>query len=153
MRIIMIFCTFFSMTSFGATSPEIEKYLNDVLKANDAVHSAFIKSDDKELKSVWDTFEKALSGPRPDELKDFVTESKSAASKLVNATKFDEKRKLYGDVMKPIALMLQKYGPIASYKVFTCPMVKKDWIQDIKVVPQVQNPYDPKMVKCGMMRE
>ncbi len=153
MRNIITFFALFSMSSYGATSPEIQKYLANVLKANDAVHSVFIKNDEQGFKMVWDGFEKALSQTRPDELKELITESKSASSKLMTATSLDEKRKLYGDVVKPIVLLLQKYGPIESYKVFTCPMVKKDWIQDIKVVSQVQNPYDPKMLKCGMMRE
>ncbi|OFZ14920.1 MAG: hypothetical protein A2X86_06205 [Bdellovibrionales bacterium GWA2_49_15] len=153
MRIILTLFSLFSMVSYGATSPETQKYLVNLLKANDSVHSAFVKNDEQGVKPVWANFEKVLSGSAPNELKEFVSESKVATVKLVSASAFDEKRKLYGDVIKPIVAMLQKFGPIDSYKVFTCPMVKKDWIQDTKLNSEVQNPYDPKMVKCGMMRE
>ncbi len=153
MRILLCVFALFSYTSFAAGSPQIQKYLTTLLKANDAIHTAFIKNDEPGFKTALAGLDKVLGEARVDELKQFVTESKSASAKLVSAANFDEKRKLYGDVVKPIVAMLQKYGPIESYRVFTCPMVKKDWIQDTKIASKVQNPYEPKMVDCGMMRD
>ena len=35
------------------------------------------------------------------------------------------------------------------YNAYSCPMVKKKWIQNSKKLPKVHNPYAPNMPHCG----
>ena len=45
--------------------------------------------------------------------------------------------------------VINTYDISDDYAPFTCPMVKKKWIQNVKNKPQVRNPYAPEMPQCG----
>lgn len=55
----------------------------------------------------------------------------------------------YHVVSMTLIHLLNKYKPSTDYESFTCPMVKKKWIQNIRKSPNVENPYAPEMKSCG----
>jgi hypothetical protein len=50
-------------------------------------------------------------------------------------------------------IILKDYKVSKNYSLYRCPMVKKVWIQNVKLMKKVHNPYAPKMPHCGARKE
>ena len=55
----------------------------------------------------------------------------------------------YHIVSSALIFVINKYDLGSEYNAYSCPMVKKKWIQNSKKMTKVHNPYAAGMPHCG----
>lgn len=122
--------------------------LTEILAKNDVLFNAFLKKDN------------ALIEKNAKELSSLVGKSQSTIIKGVKANvsgldgikssnKNEDNLKAYETFLNPLIKVVQQYDVGKKYNVFSCPMVKKSWIQDTEVNKDVKNVYAMDMLECG----
>jgi hypothetical protein len=143
----------FVSTSLYANRIELDKKVKGeiitVLEKNEAVHAAFFKYDGKKIEVAA----KAMSA----ELGKISDKSIHAMLKFANqkllAIKSTNSKKVnntnYHIVSSAVIFLMNKYDLGKKYNAYSCPMVKKKWIQNSSKIDEVSNPYDDNMPNCG----
>lgn len=122
--------------------------VTEILAKNDSLFNAFLKKDN------------ALIEKNAKELAGLVVKSQSTILKEVKANVFsletikssnknEDNLKAYEAFLNPLVAIVQQYEVAGKYNVFSCPMVKKSWIQDTKINKDVKNVYAMDMLECG----
>ncbi len=119
------------------------------LKANEKLHQSFFdykkETVDKAAKGLLTTINKIENN----EISKLLVFAKK---KLMEITK-DNERELnntnYHIVSSAMIYIVNKYDIGKDYNAYSCPMVKKKWIQNSKKKDEVLNPYAANMPNCG----
>lgn len=122
--------------------------LTEILAKNDSLFNAFLKKDN------------ALIEKSAKELASLAVKSDSTIMKELKAkvyslegikssNKNEDNLKAYEAFLNPLVAIVQQYEVAGKYNVFSCPMVKKSWIQDTKINKDVKNVYAMDMLECG----
>lgn len=128
--------------------PKAQKELDGVLRENDILFNALLKKDAPAI-------EKAAT-----QLSALVTKSAGAVMKDVKAqvknliamkapVKHEDKLISYEKFLNPLISVVKDHQAGKKFNIFTCPMVKKSWIQDTEVNKDVRNVYAMEMLECG----
>lgn len=122
--------------------------LTEILAKNDSLFNAFLKKDNalivKNAKELAGLVVKS-DGPILKELKAKVYSLEGIKS----SNKNEDNLKAYEAFLNPLIAIVQQYEVAGKYNVFSCPMVKKSWIQDTEVNKDVKNVYATDMLECG----
>jgi hypothetical protein len=125
------------------------KQLLSVLEANEKLHMAFFKYNPKKIENKSKKVNKAISEISNKEIsKLFEFSSKKLTSITKESTK-DENNQSYHVFSMALIHVISKYDVGDKYNAYSCPMVKKKWVQNSKVIDEVHNPYAPEMPNCG----
>lgn len=121
--------------------------ITEVLGANDKLFNAFLKKDSASVEKMAKDLQATLSKSKSPILKDV----RAQASKLniKSALKIEDNMKSYEALLNPLIKVVKEYEVESKYNVFSCPMVKKSWLQDITVNKDVKNVYAMDMLECG----
>jgi uncharacterized membrane protein len=106
---------------------------------NEVVNKAQIlsqKLDLIETKMIRAKFEK-------DNIQKLISAIKAKNSTSINNSLLDNISKRLNDII------ISKVDLGGRYGIYYCPMVKKYWLQNIKKMSKVHNPYAPEMPHCG----
>ncbi|MBA2404060.1 MAG: DUF3347 domain-containing protein [Bdellovibrionales bacterium] len=129
-------------------APQDQKVLTEVLTKNDALFNAFLKKDaakiEKEAKELAVLVEKSKSPL----LKDVKANAKSL-NQIKAAKKNEENLVSYEAFLNPLIKVVEANEAPKNFNVFSCPMVKKAWLQNIEVNKDVRNVYAMEMLECG----
>lgn len=120
-----------------------------VFESNDALHSAFYDFDSKKVVSAAKNLSSAIENLSSAEIKKKLQYAKT---KLDSFSEDQERKELdqnYHLVSMALIHILQSYDVGSSFNAFSCPMVKKKWVQNTTTKSKVQNPYAPDMKSCG----
>ena len=119
-----------------------------VLTKNDSLFNSFLKRDKAQIEknaSELLTFVKNSQSP----LLVGVKKDLDPLSSIKSSKTMEENVSAYGKFLVPLITVVQSYDVGGKFNVFTCPMVKKSWIQNIEVNKEVKNVYAMDMLECG----
>ncbi len=123
--------------------------INKVLELNENLHNAFFNYAGVKVEKAAGPVLAELNKITHPELKKLLT----FAGKKLARIKAENKRELnnqnYHIVSSAFIVILNKYDIGAKYSAYSCPMVRKKWLQNSKKVSGVHNPYAEKMPHCG----
>ena len=123
--------------------------VSKVFKANENLHAAFFEYDGKKVESNA-AIVKQLADKVNNKLVRGSFETISKNLSMIKASNSVEKNnELYSKVSLAFGDVLNKYDIGKDYNVYSCPMVKKKWVQNSSQKKRVHNPYAPEMPHCG----
>lgn len=127
----------------------IEKdIVSKVLSANDNLFNAFLNKDSNLISQKTNDIMVLVESSNSVILKD--VKSKIIELKKIKATNTHaDSLKAYEGFSDSLIQVVQKYDVGSHYNIFSCPMVKKSWIQDVRVNKNVRNVYAMEMLECG----
>jgi hypothetical protein len=64
-------------------------------------------------------------------------------------TSREENNQNYHLVSMALIYIVNTYDVGPKYNAYSCPMVKKKWLQNSKKLAKIHNPYAPHMPHCG----
>lgn len=123
--------------------------LLDVFKMNDNLHQAFFKYDGKEVENAARRLVYAISQVSEKEIGKLLKFSKTKLAEIKASKNREENNQNYHLVSMALIHVLKKYDVGKDFNAFSCPMVKKKWIQNTKREAKVNNPYASEMPLCG----
>lgn len=129
-------------------SSKDKSVLSEILAKNDLLFNSFLKKD----KDLIEKYAKELSALVSTADSSIVKQVKAKASSLNNiksSNKNEDNLHAYESFLNPLITLVQQYDVGGKYNVFSCPMVKKSWIQDLKTNKDVKNVYAMDMLECG----
>lgn len=120
----------------------------EILIKNDLLFNAFLKNEGGSIeKSAKDLLALISKSQSP-----LLKETKAQASSLakIKSTNSNESNlQAYESFLKPLIKLVQANDIGGNYNIYSCPMVKKSWIQDTNVNKEVKNVYAMDMLECG----
>ncbi|WP_127716820.1 DUF3347 domain-containing protein [Halobacteriovorax sp. HLS] len=132
-----------------ALDESTKKSVIKVLEINENLHASFFKYNPSEIDKNAKALKMAIVEIKNDEISKIL---KFATTKIDMITA-DAKRKDNNDNYHLVSMALihvvNSYDIGGKYNAYSCPMVKKKWIQDSDKNAKVNNPYAPYMPHCG----
>lgn len=119
------------------------------LKANEDLHGSFFKYDPKAVETNAKKLKKAIQGIKNEEIAKLLSFSTTKLDEIKAASKREDNNKNYNLVSMALIHIVNKYDVGAKYNAYSCPMVKKKWVQNSEKMAKVHNPYAPEMPHCG----
>jgi len=119
------------------------------LEANEALHSSFFKYDAKAVESNAMKLKKAIEAIEDKEIAKLLNFSKTKLSEIKASNDRETNNKNYHLVSMALIHIVNKYDVGSKYNAYSCPMVKKKWVQNSSKMAKVHNPYAPNMPHCG----
>ena len=128
---------------------KIKMQIIAVLEGHEELHRAFFTYDKKKINSAAESLRMLarkvgvapLKRPMILLVKDLVV--------LKDAKSREENNEAYHKVSLKLVDIIKKYDVGAHYNIYSCPMVKKKWVQNSSKRKRVHNPYAPEMPHCG----
>ena len=84
-----------------------------------------------------------------EEIKKLLSFSQKKLSEIKSDRDRKENNQTYHLVSMALIHIMNKYDVGDKYNAYSCPMVKKKWIQNSKKTSKVHNPYMAGMPHCG----
>lgn len=129
-------------------SGEDQKKVILILDKNDELFNAFLKKDDSLIEKKSHELSGLMKKIEVAALKEVKIQTKQLDS--IKATKTRETNLVaYESFVNPLIKFIQTYDVGSNFNVFSCPMVKKSWIQNTIVNKDVRNVYAMEMLECG----
>ncbi len=119
------------------------------LEANEALHSSFFKYDAKVVESNAMKLKKAIDAIENKEVAKLLNFSKGKLKEIKASNDREANNKNYHLVSMALIHIVNKYDVGSKYNAYSCPMVKKKWVQNSSKMAKVHNPYAPNMPHCG----
>lgn len=119
------------------------------LEANETLHSSFFKYDAKAVESNAIKLKKAIDAIEDKEVAKLLNFSKTKLSEIKASNDRETNNKNYHLVSMALIHIVNKYDVGSKYNAYSCPMVKKKWVQNSSKMAKVHNPYAPNMPHCG----
>lgn len=130
-------------------SEAAKKSVLSALEANEALHSSFFEYDAKTVESNAMKLKKAIDAIEDKEVAKLLNFSKSKLSEIKASNDRETNNKNYHLVSMALIHIVNKYDVGSKYNAYSCPMVKKKWVQNSSKMAKVHNPYAPNMPHCG----
>ena len=78
-----------------------------------------------------------------------LTFSKTKLDQIKASNDREDNNQNYHLVSMALIHVVKEYDVGSKYNAYSCPMVKKKWLQNSKKISKVHNPYAPEMPHCG----
>ena len=127
---------------------DTKKQVLKVLKANEGLHAAFFKYDSDKVSKKAAEVKTAIDGIKDETISKKLKLSKSRLSEISKESTRQANNQRYDFVSKALIHIIDTYN-LEDYNGYSCPMVKKVWVQNSKINDGVMNPYAPEMPACG----
>ena len=126
-----------------------KKSIVSALEANEALHSSFFKYNGKSVEENAMKLKKAIDAIEDKDIAKLLNFSKSKLAEMKASNDRDTNNKHYHLVSMALIHIVNKYDVGSKYNAYSCPMVKKKWVQNSSKMAKVHNPYAPNMPHCG----
>lgn len=120
-----------------------------VLEANEKLHSAFFKYNGRKIEIEAKEVVRSIGKLKHKKAMEILIPAKKLLLSLKAKSKKEQNNVAYHKASLLLASIVNKYDVGNSYNVYSCPMVKKTWIQNSKKQLRTHNPYAPEMPHCG----
>lgn len=131
-------------------SPSDTAELLQVFKRNEALHSAFYAFDAKKVAQAARQMAEAMASVNNKELSKKMAFSTKTLLEMAEPDKTRQQLdQSFHLVSMALIHFLKNYDIGKDYDAYSCPMVKKKWVQNSTKVAKVHNPYAPDMPQCG----
>ncbi|MFT6632233.1 MAG: hypothetical protein ACJAS4_002196 [Bacteriovoracaceae bacterium] len=125
------------------------KSVISVLEANEALHNSFFKYDGKSVEENAKKLKVAIDAIEDKEVAKLLNFSKGKLTEIKASNDRKTNNKNYHLVSMALIHIVNKYDVGSKYNAYSCPMVKKKWLQNSSKIAKVHNPYAPNMPHCG----
>lgn len=152
-KIMISLCLFLSSLSLFASRVELngEAKTNvlKVLEINESLHKNFFNYNASLVEEDAKRLQKAIADIKDKEISKLLKKTNMELGKIKAGAGVEENNKAYHSASLGLIELLEKYNPGKKYNSYSCPMVKKKWVQNSKKMLRVHNPYAPEMPHCG----
>ena len=128
---------------------ESRKAVLNVLKINERLHEAFFKYDAKKAELSARELKAAIEKIEDKQISKLLSFSKSKLDSIKASNEREENNQNYHLVSSALIHVVNSYDLGAEYNAYSCPMVKKKWLQNTSESSDVKNPYAASMPSCG----
>ena len=133
-----------------ALNNKIKDELISVFKHNESLHQAFFNYNGKEVEQASRDLKKAVDGISKEEISKLLKFSSQKLSEINASKSRKENNQNYHLVSMALIHLINKYDLGSEYNAYSCPMVKKKWVQNSQKMVKVHNPYHSGMPHCGV---
>lgn len=126
-----------------------KKAVLDVLKSNEELHKAFFKYDGKKAEEKAGKLKSAIEKIGNKEISKLLEFSKSKLDMIKATNEREANNQNYHLVSSALIHVVNTFDLGSEYNAYSCPMVKKKWIQNTTKSAEVENPYAANMPSCG----
>ncbi len=119
-----------------------------ILDKNDELFNAFLKKDNSLIEKKSQELSALVKKSQGSSLKEVKNQVKKLDS-IKASEKHDANLASYESFVNPLIKLVQTYDVGSNFNIFSCPMVKKSWIQNTDVNKGVKNVYAMEMLECG----
>lgn len=120
-----------------------------VLEKNEALHASFFKYDGADVEKASTDLKMAIDKISHEKLKKLLTFSQTKLGEIKASNTRDVNNQNYHLVSMALIHIINKYDVGEKYNAYSCPMVKKKWVQNSTKQDKVHNPYAANMPHCG----
>ncbi len=149
----------FLILSFGLSSvfaserqaldESVKSEIRAVLSANESLHASFFEYDaEKIVKNATKVSEK-IDKISDDSIRQLLRFSQQQLGDMSVEDDRDENDQRYHIFSMAMIHLINTYDIGEGFNAYSCPMVKKKWVQNSTAMDRVHNPYDPSMPHCG----
>lgn len=131
-------------------NPETKKNVISLLSVNESLHSAFFTYSGKLVEKEARNLIEKINDIKDEEISKLLYLSKSKLSEIKEVNERDKNDQIYHSVSMALIDIVNKYDLGSKYNTYSCPMVKKKWVQNSDKISKVHNPYAPGMPHCGL---
>lgn len=150
-KLLVSLLLFTSLNSFARSSLDdaTKTQVQAVFEANESLHAAFFSYDAAEVQKAAKNVADKISGVKKSEIAKLLTYSAKKLNEITADKDEKANKEAYGVVSLALANIINKYDVGEKWNVYSCPMVKKKWIQNSAKKDEVANPYAASMPTCG----
>tara|TARA_R110002072_G_scaffold534_6_gene4085 strand:+ start:258011 stop:258571 length:561 start_codon:yes stop_codon:yes gene_type:complete len=130
-------------------SKEAKASIVSVLEANEQLHASFFNYDAKKVEENAKNLKEKINSIQDKKLAKLLKFSKVKLSEITAKSSREENNDNYHLVSMALIHVVNKYDVGEKYNAYSCPMVKKKWVQNSKKSNKINNPYAPNMPHCG----
>lgn len=120
----------------------------EILIKNDLLFNAFLKKEGGSIEKSAKDLLALISKSQSPLLKETKVQASSLA-KIKSTNSNESNLQAYESFLNPLIKLVQTSDIGGKYNIYSCPMVKKSWIQDTDVNKDVKNVYAMDMLECG----
>lgn len=121
----------------------------EVLKKHEGLHMAFFNYDQAKIKEQASILSAQVRKVGVSQVKKYLTKMYKELDDLQAATNKKDSYKLYDSISQKFVKIVSIFNTGKDYNIYSCPMVKKKWIQNTTKLRRVHNPFAPEMPHCG----
>lgn len=132
-----------------ALDTKTQKSLQIVLDLNDKLHGAFFHYDESQIAKIALELKNAIDKIENVEIKKLLTYSQEKLAQMTKDSSREDNNKNYHLVSMALIHIVNKYDVGEKYNAYSCPMVKKKWLQKASKGEEINNPYAVNMPHCG----
>lgn len=126
-----------------------KKEIVSVLEANEELHSSFFKYNGKKVEAAAKNVNTKIAKISNKEVAKLLKFSSTKLDEIKADSKRDGNNQNYHLVSMALIHIVNTYDVGSKYSAYSCPMVKKKWVQNTSKMEKVHNPYAPYMPHCG----
>ena len=128
---------------------ELKSSLTKIFEQNEKIHAAFFTYNADEVEKSALVLRDLILKVSDQQIKNDFKRTLVQLEKLTKTNDQEANNHLYNLVSKKLVDVLTKYDLGKTYNVYSCPMVKKVWVQNSVKMDKVHNPYASYMPHCG----
>jgi hypothetical protein len=128
---------------------KIQKEVSKVLEINENLHQSFFSYKGEAVEKLSTEMGQAIEKITDPKIKKLLSFSRLKLNLIKAKSKRKENDQNYHLVSMALIHIVNTYDVGEKYNAYSCPMVKKKWVQNSKKLNKVHNPYAPKMAHCG----
>ena len=153
MKYLILLFTLLSTTVFATEREGLKgKALAEVLKVyqdNEKLHAAFFDYKADEVEKYAKAVSSDINAVSHKEIKATLKETQKYLAAITKESEREANNVNYDKASLPLIKVIEKYDLGERYNAYSCPMVKKKWVQNSSDKLRVHNPYAPEMPHCG----
>ncbi|POB13408.1 DUF3347 domain-containing protein [Halobacteriovorax sp. DA5] len=130
-------------------APNTKKEVVKVLELNETLHASFFEYDGAKVEEAAKKLSTAIDKISDEKIKKLLTFSKTKLSEIQASKTTAENNQSYHLVSMALIHIINTYDVGEKYNAYSCPMVKKKWVQNSSKQDKVHNPYASNMPHCG----
>ena len=131
-------------------SAEAKKNLMSIFEKNEALHSSFFSYDGASVEKTATKLANAIELIKDKKLLKILKRTPVQLKKMKASVEKDKNYHMYSVVNKTLVSILKEYDLGETYNVYSCPMLRKVWVQNSTKKDKVHNPYaGDYMPHCG----
>ncbi|MBH47255.1 MAG: hypothetical protein CME71_03695 [Halobacteriovorax sp.] len=151
-KLLILSAILLGMNAFAARAPlepALKKEVAEVLNANEELHAAFFEYSNENVQKAAALVAKKIMAIKDKEISKLLKVSHDKLMEMTKSTDEKANKEAFYVVSLGLANIIRKYDVGGKWNVYSCPMVKKSWVQDSAKNDNVRNPYAPEMPGCG----
>ena len=131
---------------------KVKRQLIKMLSDNESLHNSFYKYNAKKVEKHAKKVADSLSKVTDPEIVKLMAFAKTKLAEIEEKSPRESNDQNYHLFSMALIHVINSYDVGSKYNAYSCPMVKKKWVQNSKKMAKVHNPYAPNMPHCGAQK-